>query len=219
MTIAHCPHRDGANAPPRVVRLWDGRDHCRDCVEAACPGLSRFARGREWLEDSIPHDPEAGIQVWWKYVALSFGVLALVAPGVLAVLDLREALTLVGLMAGCLAFGMLVNLTSVFKARRVLPTVRVREGIVEVSRPLARKPMATYPLLEARWHLGRLNEDSFARGRGGAIVPDRPAVILRAPRRWKLVAPPSEVTATGSTPEMIRLWRGFLEVAGVPEGR
>jgi hypothetical protein len=26
-----------------AVRLWDGRDYCRDCVDHACPGLGDFA--------------------------------------------------------------------------------------------------------------------------------------------------------------------------------
>ena len=54
---------------------------------------------------------------------------------------------------------------------------------------------------------------------GGAIVANRPVVILRSPRRWPGVAPPSEFTAVGSSPEMVRLWKGFFRLAGVIEGK
>ena len=221
MTIAPCDHVEGSSTPLEFVRLWDGRDHCRACVEAASPGLWEYAQGRDCLEDSIPFDRAGGLRVWWRYVGLFFGVWALVGAGFFVALEPLTTLGFLAASGGCLAFGLLVNLTSVYKARKVLPTVRVRDGVVEVFRPFAMsgRPVATYRLLDARWHLGRLNEDTFALGRGGAIVPARSAVLLRAPQKRKGVAPASEVTATGSTPEMIRIWRGFLKLAGVSEGR
>jgi hypothetical protein len=215
------PARDRCSHPPELIRLWDGREHCVGCVEAACPGLVAFARERDCLEDSIAYDRAGGMRTWWKMTGLFFGVLALAGVG-LAAVDLTSALILTGLMAFCLGFGVLFSLSLVFKARHVLPTVRVRDGLVEVYRPnhgLAKSLVATFRLEEARWRIGKLQEDSSCRGRGGAIVPQQRVVILRRPPRWKGVVPPSEFTAVGSSPEMIRIWIGFLKLAGVPEGK
>ena len=219
MTTAGCPHPAHA---PATVRLWDGRDHCVDCVERACPGLAGFARERDRLEDAIPYDRRGGLVAWAKMAGLLSTALALVGAGSFAAMDATSAGLLVGAMAAVLAVTLLGTLPSVFKAGRVLPAVRVVDGLVEVFRPSharGRNPVATYPLGEARWHVGRVVEDSSCRGKGGAIVPDRPAIVLRAPRKWKGVAPPSEFTAIGSSPELVRLWAGFLRLVEVPEGR
>jgi hypothetical protein len=208
--------------PQTLIRLWDGRDHCEGCVEEACPGLAGFARGRDTLEDSIVYDQAGGMRTWWKYTGLFFGVLALTSIGFVAVLDLKATLILTGLMALSLGFGALGTLTSVFKASQVLPTVRVHDGLVEVYRPnhgQSKSLVATFRLEDARWRSGKLQEDSSCRGRGGAIVTEQRVVILRSPQRWKGSAPPNEFTAVGSSPEMVRIWTGFLKLAGVPEGK
>lgn len=207
-----------------TVRLWDGRDHCIECVEAACPGLVDLARTREDLVDSIPYDQSAALAKWARFFGVLFAVLALTAAGFFAAMDRASAALLVGSMAACCAVVALVALLSVFRARHVLPTVRVAGGTVDVFRPdqaEGRRPVVSYPLAEARWQLGRVRKDEAFYGRFNMlsiVVPDRPAVILRAPRGGVL-GYPSVLTATGSTPEMVRLWQGFLRLAGVPEGK
>ena len=204
-----------------VVRLWDGRDYSRESVENACPGLGDLARGRDCLEDTIPYDPAGGLREWWKIVGLFALMVGLVGVGVFPVLDTSGVILLVGAIGLSLGFGALGTLPAVFRAKRVLPTVRVREGTVEVYRPNpagGHRLVTTYPLAQARWHLGRVREDTACRGRGGALVPNRSAVILRTPRTWKNIVPPNEWTATGSSPEMIALWQAFLRLAEVPEG-
>jgi hypothetical protein len=162
------------------------------------------------------------MRVWWKIVGLIYGVLALAGAGFLAVLDSKGALILIGTMALALGVGVLGPLASITRARHALPTVRVVDGLVEVFRPLynqGKSPVATFRLEEAHWRPGKLQQDSYFRGRGGALVVDQRVVILQSPRRWAQVAPPSEFTAVGSSPEMVRIWKGFLQIAGVPEGK
>jgi hypothetical protein len=222
MMLIQCPQCKVWNDPPKLIRLWDGREHCVACVDEVCPGLSSFAAGRHCLEDSIEFDRAGGMLVWWKIAGLFFGVLALVSVGFVFVLDLQGTLLLVGAMAVCLGFAVLGSLPSVFNARYVLPSVRVHDGLVEVFRPnhgQGKSPVTTYRLEEARWSVGKLQQDSSFRGRGGPIAPKQVVVLLQSPRRWAGVAPPSEFTAVGSTPEMVRIWKGFLKIAGVPEGK
>ncbi|MGD9648056.1 MAG: hypothetical protein AB7U73_20250 [Pirellulales bacterium] len=38
------------------VRLWDGCDYCRSCVERALPGLADYAAAHSVLEDHLPFD-------------------------------------------------------------------------------------------------------------------------------------------------------------------
>ncbi len=214
------PKPDGCGHSPELIRLWDGRDHCAGCVEAAAPGLLDLAKRLPILEDSIPYDQDGGMRTWWTTAGLFFGALALVSVGFLAVLDRTGTLILVSTMALALGFGCLASLPSVFKARHVLPSVRVQEGLVEIFRPIhgeGKTPMTAFRLADAHWRIGKLQEDSYCRGRGGAIVADQRVVILRAPRKWAGVTPPSEFTAVGSSPEMVRIWVAFLKLAGVPE--
>ena len=76
------PARCGKDDPSaEVVRLWDGRDYCRGCVEAECPTLWEFARGRDVLEDAIPHDPKGGLSGSGRWPALFGGGSFLVGAG------------------------------------------------------------------------------------------------------------------------------------------
>ena len=38
------------------MRLWDGNEYCRDCVDRACADLWDFARGHPTLEDNATID-------------------------------------------------------------------------------------------------------------------------------------------------------------------
>ena len=42
--------------PQTSVRLWDGGDYCRRCVEEACPNLVDYALAHDVLEESMPYD-------------------------------------------------------------------------------------------------------------------------------------------------------------------
>ncbi len=42
--------------PETTVHLWDGKDYCRGCVEAACPGMAEYARTHVFLEETMPYD-------------------------------------------------------------------------------------------------------------------------------------------------------------------
>jgi len=222
MDTATCARCGRACPSSEVVRLWDGRDYCRDCVEAECRGLFDFARDRRSLRDTMRHDPAGGLLAWAGVAGLLGGGLVVTAATIWATGDPDLAILLLEWSGVAWGAAMLLSLPSVFRARQVLPRVVVRDGMVEVYRRShagRKRPVATFPLSESRWRIGRLCEDSCCRGRGGAIVANRPAVIFRAPRRWKLVAPPSEFNACGSSPEMIARLRGFLRLAGVAEGR
>jgi hypothetical protein len=192
------------------------------CVEAACPGLAALAQERDCLEDSIVDDRAGALRVWWRIAWLFFGALALAGVGIALALDWWATLIVVGAMGFSLGAGLLASFASISRARHVVPTVRVRDGLVEVFRPIhgqGQIPMTTFRLEEARWRLGKLQEDSSFRGKSGVLVANQRVVILRRPRIWPGVSPPSEFTAIGSSPEMVRVWQAFLKLAGVPEGK
>lgn len=220
--LARRPTPEGCGHAPERVRLWDGVEHCVGCVEAACPGLAALAKERDCLKDSIVDDRAGALRVWWRIAWLFFGALALAGVGIAATLDWTLTLIIVGTIGFSLGVGLLASFASISRAKSLLPTVRVSGGLVEVFRPSHGKgqiPVTTFRLADAHWRMGKLQEDSSFRGRGGVLVADQRVVILRSPRRWAAVTPPSEFTAIGSSPEMVRVWQGFLKLAGVPEGK
>ena len=50
MRCSRCSRTMSADS---AVHLWDARDYCRDCVEAACPGLANYARTHSVLEERV----------------------------------------------------------------------------------------------------------------------------------------------------------------------
>ena len=213
-----CGHAQGT---PQV-RLWDGKDYCQDCVERLCPGLSDYARAHDVLEDEMPPDKPGRLKTWWRIVGLLTLVPVLASAGLLVGLGLQATALIFGLMLICIIPGALLLLASVQMAPRILPRVRLVDGRVEVYRPLHHKgqtPMVSYALADAHWREGWFQEESFCRGRGGAIVARQRVVLLQAPERWKGVRPQSEYTATGSSPEMLARWKAFLKLAEIPTGK
>ena len=203
-------------AAGRTVRLWDGHNYCAECVHRASPALLTYAREHDAFEDSIPYDRKATLlrcARLYGLVGIGLGILFSLfrfsshgwsgAPG--------------GMAAGFVLAG-LVGLIQIpgylWMARKFAPTVRISDGVVEVSRPAVRA--GTLPLERCRWFMGKTSKDSHL---WSGLSPVAPAVVLVYPLRLWCILPRSLKIATGSSPEMREILTAFLTLAGVPRRR
>lgn len=215
--------------PETRVHLWDGKDYCRDCVEAACPGMADYARAHAFLEETMPYDAERTERSMRK-TKRSFAVLVLVlltfltflaiaawlTPAVHGVVLAVFVLTLpVAGMAACIGFWW--KLFHVMGKRGWLsPIVRVHEGrlVYPAGRSKLVIPMRK-ALAKCRWSVETRRWFSYWwwlwRPWG---APRNEAVVIEF---WRWLSLSRIKAPCGWTPEMRRIWMGFLTLAGVPQ--
>ena len=199
----------------QAIRLWDGKDYCRPCVDDACPKLAEYARSHETLEDTIPYDARGVLIGCVIIYGLVVGIFALFAASIGAV-PVGDAI------AGALCLTSLAALIQVplifWTAKRRRPTVRVQDGVIAVSRsrfPLKSWRDYPFPLYDCSWKLGSLGYDTWL-----APVPTllfRRVVIVILPYRELGFLSIREKVACGWDPQMRDLWVGFLTLAGIPQ--
>ncbi|MHC4248086.1 MAG: hypothetical protein ACYS9X_03065 [Planctomycetota bacterium] len=197
--------------PDGTVRLWDGQDYCRSCVEAACPGLSDYAASHEALEDKEEWAPAANI--WWCFklwvVVGLFAGLAIAAFGVLTSETGNVEPGLLLLFAAIWLFILALDVVGeLWLGRGLRETICVHSGQVTVTAPHRRKP-SEYSLAQCRWLIGR----GVSRGTGPP--PKGPRLVLQFSDRILGLIPTKRYSTFGSTPETLSIWRGFLTLAGV----
>ena len=205
--------------PQTTVRLWDGGDYCRRCVEEACPRLVDYALAHDVLEESMTYDRSAALRRSVRMcvvMAAIFGaVMALpwLAAGDLCmvVAAFVFALLLAAVAAAIQIPGFL------WMAKCAVPKVTVQDGNVTTSRPNRRRLSSwTFPLSNCRWYLGKVRHDSFLRN---TVTPNAPAIILVYPVHWWGFEVFRYKNACGFSDDMRELWGAFLRLAAIPEGR
>lgn len=199
-----------------MVRLWDSRSYCRDCVEAVCPKLFPYAMGHSRLEESAPFGRGAYWRNAWRreawiflFFAVVFGAIGYARSGLTG--------TIVGIVLAMLGTTIQAAIQLPMYAwmtRLMMPSVSVADGLVTLRRAACKKcSPSTVPLQDLQWRLGHSRQDTALRN---TLIPKRPVVLLvlgRSP--WILFG---EVrVACGWTDETRRLWTAFLTLAGVPE--
>ena len=187
------------------VHLWDGRDYCRDCVEAACPGMAQYAAEHDALEEVVPTD-----------------------TGKWAILETRVPQVLVAAFLGLICFGALdafwssgdrralawggvfliiaLLLVGWFELHHRLPAVVFARGggIGMVRKWIG--PEIARPPRECRWFF--TEHVSWVPRRVGS-EDRKPALVIEV-GPW--------LCPCGWTPEKAGLWLGFLSLAGVQMG-
>lgn len=205
--------------PQTTVRLWDGGNYCRQCVEEACPNLVDYALAHDVLEESMMYNRSAALRRslrMYAVIAAIFG--AVMALPWLAAGDLC-------MIGGAFAFALLLATVAaaiqvpgfLWMNKWALPKVSVRDGNVTVFRPNQRRSVPwTFPLSKCSWYVGKIRHDSFLRL---TDAPNAPAIILVHSLRWRGWELFRYRHACGFSDEMRELWKGFLRLAAIPEGR
>ena len=211
-----------------AVSLWDGKRYCRECVEAACPGLADYARNASILGESIASDltPTRGHRF---FNFLTCVVLMLVASAAVFGASWEEGagfrrekilagLAWVGLFFVPVILALWLSMVwsgagpSGRATRRA--ALAVRDGRVHVR---AKSGMAvsasSASLEECSWYVGPSTDDPCART---LDLPEIEAVLLIVPRLRVTKGVEQRTVACGWTPQIQRIWIGFLTLAGVP---
>lgn len=204
-------------AAGETVPLWDGGDYCTECVRRASPALLAYAKDHEVFEDALAYDRKGTLLRCARYYGL-FGI----AVGILLCLVHLSShgwqgwAAVPGVMIASFVLTGVVALIQIpghlWMARRYVPTVRIADGVVEVSRPAFRRAGAL-PLERCAWFMGKTSKDSYLRV---VLSPLAPAVILVYPLRLWCIPLRSLKIATGSSLEMREILTAFLTLAGVP---
>lgn len=224
--LATCRRCDAAVEPEQTVRLWDGRDYCRPCVEKSCPGLADYAAANPTLDDQIPYDHAFARRSGLASMAVILFALSSVPMVLFLAADVEPSWAALGSSVAFLVvfgvvpigFGFLLER---FVRRPGFLAVHVRDGLLTADPPFKGpiRPLRC-ELGLIRWFLGVRTDDGKprARNQGNPLQPRFEAVVLVIPDRhpsdwqgWRI--------ATGSTPEMVRRWTAFLRLAEIPEGR
>ncbi|HLA86242.1 MAG TPA: hypothetical protein VJL29_15750 [Thermoguttaceae bacterium] len=205
-----------AMAVDYMVRLWDGQWYCRDCVEAACPGLFSYALKHPRFEESAPFVRgdvwriALRLEAWIAlFFVLLFGAIGYEQHGLMGAIVGIVAAVMSATVQAAVQLPMFVWVT-----RRMMPTVGVVDGLVSFHRGICKKcgPW-TAPLRNFRWRVGRSRQDTGLRN---TLAPKQPVVLLLFRRgRWAIFG--EERIACGWTEKTRRIWTAFLTLAGVPE--
>jgi hypothetical protein len=207
-----CCARCGATLMPETaVHLWDGRDYCRPCVEAACPGMADYAEQHEELAEEAPF-----VSRLWMWLMdrgalvlmglAAFGVFVFVAGLMTRMLGSPDAwsalaVLVVGLSTPGLALG---SLTFLALAQSGRWDICVRDGRITLRHKIGFRRQVH--LSRCRW--------SFAQDHpsGTRVLPLRtPQAAVRLQARFLRVR-------CGWTAETAGLWIGLCALAEVPYG-
>jgi hypothetical protein len=198
------------------VLLWDGRIYCRSCVEVACPGMSGYARKRPELVETYDYS------LWsfaWLLATLYLAVVGIFTfvillgasakhPGEVPFLEIFLGVNVLAVLAMSIQGPMLLLILMSGP-----PSVTVREGHIMVTRSGSRawfgREFGSGSLSDCMWYVGRLRHDSKL---GYALIANPPAVIIVFPGSWLF----RNKVACGYTPEMRRIWEGFLTLTDIP---
>jgi hypothetical protein len=202
----YCGRALSGEAP---VRLWDGHDYCRPCVDGACPGLAEHAAQSDLLEETLPHSP---LVVAGKLFALGGGA-GMAFFGTFLVLAGWQDSGLVGGLQGLLLAALLVlpmiGLCAGVSALRFAhrrPSVSVTNGHLEVR--TGDVWSARYPLSECQWFFGDSKRMNLLEK---VMPPGGPAMLIVLPREQGGMY--DKLAAVGFSEASRRRWAAFLTLA------
>ena len=182
-------------------RLWDDNLYCRDCVEAACPGMSAYAAIHEKLEETMPYDRRGVTQSTWF-------VLLLVVLLFSAVSELDSVWMVVALL--CLLAVLYIPLAH-YLAKTTRLTANAQYGYLEYTYVTNGGTFRKVEFLrDCRWYIGR----SYY------LTSLDPVIWIRLPMikfgwfRIYLIK-----VGCGWSRDTFRIWKAFLTLADVPERR
>ncbi|MEX1098454.1 MAG: hypothetical protein WED34_20585 [Planctomycetales bacterium] len=220
--VPTCRHCARPLAGEETVRLWDGRDYCRACVEAEMPGLAEYAAGHPRLEEFEPLERNhirSRLLDWARGVSVAALFLGII-PGLCAgVVEYRstgqvvESVSWAFYFAGAAVLLVLPPLAaSILRGSRTASVV-AEEGRVEsvqTNRDGHRRgdPARNAPIDTIRWLVGR---------RASRNILGRDDVVMLAfpdqAKRLKLF-PARPAAICGWTDDTRRRWVAFLRLAG-----
>ena len=191
------------------VRLWDGKDYCRSCVEAQLPGLAAHVASQQRLEDSAPQEvvddfkrPILTYILFGLLFGIPFGIVGHLESGPLG---LRTGFFFAMGISACAAAIQIPGF--IWTARRYAPTVSVENGVVTVKRKAYGEHR--YPLGSVQWSLGKSKRDSMLRY---TMIKKVDVVLLEVPTRFLGFTVVVRV-ACGWSEDMRSRWIAFLTLA------
>ncbi|MEX0716659.1 MAG: hypothetical protein WD066_08735 [Planctomycetaceae bacterium] len=212
----NCRHCDRPLVEAETVRLWDGRDYCRDCVEAEMPGLAEYAASHPTLEEAVPNEvARSGWRVLsrrflylFTFVILIFGVTPALYDGLTE--GQPYAPILESASRGVLFSGGIALLVFVPMAIALMRSPRSQMVVAEhgILRCLTMNKDGVWQ--EDSHRAAPVDAVQWLVGRGPPVAADRKVVAVIFPngRKWKAAA------LCGWSPEMRRRWVAFLTLAG-----
>ena len=199
----------------QVVHLWDGHDYCRECVEAACPGMAEYATANPLLVAIEPTSRMDGIRNLTILIALTitpFLVFFLLAYFSMEreVMTLGGIATAVGFPCGIGLLLFLFMLIGVFDHAAAPRHSRVNEGKIIVSHRLSAEPASfDWNDCRIRFYEQGMLPPSICSPRNCPFI-----YIRRRSVEWSFSPPRS---AFKLPTEMGRWWEGLLALQ--PDGK
>ncbi len=198
-----------------VVRLWDGRQYCHDCMEAACPGMVAYARDHAVLEETMPY---SRWQMFRKFMAVMCAWLLLfvaIASAAIAILveDPAAAVWHICMVAGLILVPG-IPIAAIFSF-----TVASQEHTYRSTVALVRGELRVkygYRVFDVLLDDCRCNEGGFWRvnslPRHSAPVCLKYPVLLIAVLDYAEGDWRNRIIAVGYSPEKFRIWKGLFSL-------
>jgi len=173
------------------VPLWDGRSYCRDCVEAACPGMADYALQHPKLEERVPRRPG-------RYLLIALATVCCLAAAIFLSVIGPERYTLTRPSSIWAVFIFLLVYLNYRALNPAARKVKVEKGRIRAAH-MAQGPFGA-KIEECWWHFSSTVDELHVLGR-------KPGIVIC----WRTTR-----AGCGWTPEMRAIWIGFLTLAGVP---
>lgn len=206
-SCARCRKR--VEEPSIRIRLWDGREYCKSCVNAVDPILMLALNEQHFVECLVVDDDELrrGANRWWRW-HLRWISVAVIIPLFHSGVAMNRPALAIGVSFFILLFtGGLAKMKYAGAKRRTDWNVSVSRGKMWVYQRATDESRFCAPLADWAWYEGELFEGFFDLRVGG-----RPTIILVVPGTVPVVC-----ISCGLTGDAFRMWHAFLTISEVPK--
>lgn len=208
---------------PQAVRLWDARWYCRQCLDAACPGLADYSARHESLEDIEP--PPRVLKIltfyfgWWLTLAVilpaPFAVLTLVVSGLDVALQIFTPIYYY--WGAILLLPILLCVFIALAQRADVIVVSVHNNMLRLRHRNSHEWFEV-PLHSCQWHVGPVRDPGKRPWCRIRLAPEQAVVLLRIPTGNRAFGRYGTLVC-GASPTTRRIWEAFLTLAEVPKLR
>jgi hypothetical protein len=205
------------------VRLWDGLDYCRGCVDRAWPTLADWAIAHSRLEESMPEQVNRELPTFWKAAGIFFPIklVLLTCFGFWSVrlwaTDADQGVW--PLIAGIILLLYPVQMIAIrwffgrpfLRHRDGLPGVVVENGRVKLIRGSAVD--REFDLSRCGWYAPRRRMPNHPAGPESPLADKAIMVRDMTASGFNMKG----ISFCGFTDEMREIWTAFFSLAGAPK--
>lgn len=203
--VSACCKCGNLTAKADLLRIWDGKDYCKDCIPDSISKLESVENRFLPLEEKCPYTIKELLKRELPIVAIGVLVYTAFMMAMGTIMHDEQILTSLQFVALQLPIILpVLFLAAALRARRTVlgaASVRVEDGIIQTERRMG--DQENHQLNECKWRVGKATEDSYLYF--NTATPSRKVILI--------VSPNDRITAVGWTSSSFEIWEDFLQLS------